>query len=123
MTRTTLLLLPLAGCGATPMQVGFGAAAVGADSVAAIGRTPVDAAVSVVTGNDCAVVHWAQGKSDCKPEEPKLDAPPYCARRLGVADCWADPASMPSRSAEVADEPRALTPAQGKDRTKGWPDC
>jgi hypothetical protein len=79
----------------------------GAGSVAAIGRTPVDAAVSVVTGNDCAPLHWDQGKSDCKPEEPKPDAPPYCACRLGVADCGADPASMPNRSPAVADEPRA----------------
>lgn len=116
------MVLLLAGCGATPAQVGFGVAAVGVGSVAAIGRTPVDAVVSVVSGKDCSVVHWDQGKSYCKPEEAKPDAPPYCTRSLGVVDCWADPASVPDRGPEVADGPRALTPAQEKDRTKGWPD-
>lgn len=122
MTRAALLLLLLTGCGATPAQVGFGAVAVGAGSIAAIGRTPVDAAVSVVSGRDCSIVHWDQGKSYCKPDEPKPDVPPYCTRSLGVVDCWADPASVPNRAPEVADGPRALTPVQEKDRTKGWPD-
>jgi hypothetical protein len=80
----------------------------------------VDAVVSVVGGKDCSVVRWDQGKSYCKPEEPKPDAPPYCTRSLGVVDCWKDPAALLDPPPEVADGARALTPMQEKDRTKGW---
>lgn len=121
MTRGVLLLLLLAGCGATPAQVGVGVVAVGAGSIAAIGRTPIDAAVSVVTGKDCSVVHWDQGKPYCKPQEPKPDEPPYCTRSLGVVDCWQDPATLPDHPPEVADGPRMLTPAQEQNRTQRWP--
>jgi hypothetical protein len=114
------LLLPvlvLPGCEAA--TEGVAAATVG--SVAAIGRTPVDAAVSLVTGKDCSVVRLDQHKTYCRPTEPPPDAPPYCTRSLGVVDCWKDPAAMSDLPPEVADGPRGLTPAQEADRTRRWP--
>ncbi len=119
-----LLLLPLvlAGCETVTPMVGAelaGAATVG--SVAAIGRTPVDAAYSLVTGKDCSLVRLDQGKTYCRPTEPKPEAPPYCTRSLGVVDCWKDPAAMPNLGPNVADGPHTLTPAQETNRTRSWP--
>jgi hypothetical protein len=117
-----LLLVLLTGCETVTPMVGaelVGAATVG--SVAAIGRTPIDAAVSLISGKDCSVVRLDEGKKYCRPTEPKPDTPPYCTRSLGVVDCWKNPAEVPNLGPEVADGPRALTPAQEKDRTKGWP--
>jgi hypothetical protein len=114
-----LLMLPLlllAGC-----EAAEGVAAVTVGSVAAIGRTPVDAVYSLVTGKDCSAVRLDQGKTYCRPTEPQPDAPPYCTRSLGVVDCWKDPASMPDLPPEMADGPRALTPEQEANRTRTWP--
>jgi len=119
------LLLPivLTDCATIPPMIGaelVGAATVG--SVAAVGRTPVDAAYSLVTGKDCSLVHLDQGKSYCRRTEPKPDAPPYCTRSLGVVDCWLDPAAVPNLGPSVADGPRSLTPVQETNRTRSWPD-
>ncbi len=119
-----LALVGLTGCVAaiTPPVASainiVGAVTVG--SVAAFGRTPIDAAYSLVTGKDCSVVRWDQGKSYCRATEPLLDTLPYCTRSLGVVDCWRDPAAVPNLGPDVADGARALTPAQEKDRTRGW---
>jgi hypothetical protein len=119
-----LALVGLTGCVAaiappvaSPINVD-GAVMVG--SVAAFGRTPVDAAYSLLTGKDCSVVHWDQGKGYCRASEPLPDALPYCTRSLGVVDCWRDPAAEPNLGPDVAEGARALTPAQEKDRTRGW---
>jgi hypothetical protein len=119
--RLLFALLLLAGCGLTPEQaatVGVGAAV---GSIAVIGRSPVDAAYSVVSGRDCSIVRLDEGKSYCKPIEPPPAQQPYCTRSLGVVDCWADPAKMPNLPAQVGDIPHGLTPEQEADRVKGWP--
>jgi hypothetical protein len=118
--RALPLLLLLAACGPTPEQwatVGLG---VGVGSIAVMQRTPLDAMYSIVSGRDCSIVHWDQGKSYCKPAEPPPEPPPYCSRSLGVVDCWRDPGALPDHPPEVADGPRSLTPAQEADRHKGW---
>jgi hypothetical protein len=119
-----LALVGLTGCVAAitpPVASALNVAgAVMVGSVAALGRTPVDAAYSLVTGKDCSVVHWDQGKSYCRATEPLPDALPYCTRSLGVVDCWRDPAAVANLGPDVADGARALTPVQEKDRTRGW---
>ena len=114
-----LLMLPLllGGCDVATESV----AAVTVGSVAAIGRTPVDAVYSLVTGKDCSAVRLDQGKTYCRPIEPPPEAPPYCTRSLGVVDCWKDPAAVPNLGPDVADGPHTLTPAQEADRTRTWP--
>ena len=120
---TALMALGLlAGCAAVTPLVGaeiVGAVAVG--SVTTIQRTPIDAVYSAVTGKDCSAVRLDQGKTYCRPTEPPPDAPPYCTRSLGVVDCWVAPSAMSDLPPEVADGPRALTPAQDADRTRSWP--
>jgi hypothetical protein len=101
--RYLAILLLLTGC-VTPEQAATIGVGVGVGSIAVIQRSPLDALVSVVSGRDCSIVRWDQGKSYCRPVEPPPEPPPYCTRSLGVGD-----------------GPRTLTPLQDADRTKGWP--
>jgi hypothetical protein len=98
------LLMVLPG-GCAPLGIG---AAVTAGSVAAIGRSPVGAVVSVATGPDCSVVRLDRGQGYCRPEEAPPAPPPYCTRSLGRVDCWAAP--LPGRRG-VADGPATLSAA------------
>jgi hypothetical protein len=114
-----LLLLGLAGChpAATPVVV---LAGLEAASVATFHRDGFDLGYSLVTGRDCSIVHFEQGQNYCKPREARPAPPPFCTRTLGVAECFADPASLPDHPSGVADAP-ALNAAQEKDRTARWP--
>ncbi|WP_264715899.1 hypothetical protein [Limobrevibacterium gyesilva] len=114
-----LLSLVLPAC--TP-QDRLAAAALNVGSVPVFGRSIPDVAVSLVSGKDCSVVRLEQGKSYCREAEPPPPRPPFCTRSLGTVDCWSNPEMLsggPPR--EVADGPRALTPAQEAYRTRHWP--
>lgn len=113
-----LLFLPfLAAC--DPASLGA-TAAVGAGSVAVIGRTPVDAAVSLASGRDCSVVRLDRGLGYCRPVEPPPAPPPYCTRSLGRVDCWREPPLAFPMQRGVADGPVALTAEQEAHRTRRW---
>ena len=116
-----MILLLLAACGGTPEQVLTGVGVLGVGSIVVIGRTPFDALYSILSGRDCSVVRFDQGKSYCRPIEPPPEPPPFCTRTLGMANCWRDPASLPDHPSELGDGPRTLTPSQGADRTRRWP--
>jgi hypothetical protein len=109
------LLLALPGC--DPTGIGTGAAVV-VGSVAVIGRTPVDALVSVASGQDCSVVRLDRGQSYCRPPEPAPAPPPFCTRSLGRVDCWTTP--MAGRRG-VADGAATLSETQEAHRTRHWP--
>ena len=111
--------LLLAGCG-DPTQATVIGAAVGIGSIAVFGRTPVDAVWSIATGRDCSIVRLEKGQSYCREPLPPPEEPPYCTRSLGRVDCWNDRTAVPGHPAGVADGPVHLTPAQERDRTKGW---
>lgn len=117
---STLLALLLTGCGASPEMWMPASAAVTIGSVAVLGRTPADAAISLLSGKDCSAVRLDQGKSYCRTPVPPPDDPPFCTRSLGVVDCWLDPSAVPGSPRGVADGPSGLTAAQEADRTKGW---
>ena len=119
--RCLMLLLLLAGCGATPEQALTGAAVVGIGSIAIIGRSPADALFSAVSGKDCSIVRLDQGKSYCRPVEPPPEPQPFCTRSLAMADCWIDPASLLDHPAQLGDTPHGLTPEQEANRTRRWP--
>jgi hypothetical protein len=118
-----LSLVLLSRCApVTPVDAAIevvGAVTIG--SVATIGRTPLDAAYSMITGKDCSLVRMDQGKTYCRPTELLPATLPYCTRSLGVVDCWQDPAAVPNLGPDMASGPRSLTPAQEKDRTRTWP--
>jgi hypothetical protein len=119
--RCLVILLLLAGCGGTPEQILTGVGTLGVGSIVVIGRTPFEALYSMLSGRDCSVVRFDQGKSYCRPIEPPPETPPFCTRTLGMADCWRDPASLPDHPSELGDGPRTLTPLQEADRTRHWP--
>lgn len=116
-----LALLGLAGCGVTDSLGAFIGSAVTVGSVTTIGRSPLDAAYSVLSGRDCSVVRLDQGKSYCRPVEPPPEAPAFCTRSLGTVDCWQQPDALRGRYHGVADGPAALSSEQDANRTRGWP--
>ena len=116
-----LCLLPLSGCGMSDNLIATALVGGTAGSVAAIQRTPADAVYSLVTGKDCSVVRLDQGKSYCRPVEPKPEPPEFCTRTLGSVTCWEDQAALPGRPAPVADGPSTLTPEQEANRVRRWP--
>ncbi len=113
-------MLLLAGCGTSPDVWVPAGAAIGAGSVAVLGRTPIDAVFSVLSGKDCSVVRLDRGQSYCRQADPPPEEPVFCTRSIGVVDCWPNPSAVPGGPRGVADGPDRLTPAQEADRTKGW---
>jgi hypothetical protein len=111
-------LLALGGCA----DVAGGIAAANVAAIPVFGRSVSDVAVSAVTGRNCSIVHWDQGKPYCTPQEQPPLAPPYCTPSLGYADCWASPTVFSDPPPGVADGPYALTPAQDQNRTRSWLD-
>jgi hypothetical protein len=120
MRRLFPALLPLFLAACDPASLGAAAAA-GAGSVVVIGRTPVDAAVSLARGRDCSVVRLDRGLGYCRPEEPPPAPPPYCTRSLGRVDCWREPPLALPMQRGVADGPAMLTAEQEAHRTRRWP--
>ncbi len=116
-----LAALGLAGCGGPDNIIATAAVAGGTiASVATIGRSPVDAVYSLVTGKDCSVVRLDQGKSYCRPVDPPPEVPSFCTRSLGAVNCWEDPASLPGHPVQVGEAP-TLTAEQEAYRVRKWP--
>lgn len=114
------IFLLLTACGAAPEVWVPGASLAGIGTIAVLGRSPVDAMVSLVSGRDCSVVRLEKRQGYCRPIEPPPEEPTFCTHSLGAVNCWRDPAALPGRPTGVADGPNGLTPAQEADRTKGW---
>jgi hypothetical protein len=114
-------LLGLSGCTWVPEMIATAVIGTSAGSVSALGRAPPDVVVSLITGRDCSAVRLEQGKSYCRPTEPKPEPPPFCTRTLAAVECWQDPATLTDHPKEVADGPLTLTPEQEANRTRRWP--
>lgn len=101
----SLLVLPLAACGTkiqgTPAPLV--AAGVTAGSFVMLQRSPVDAVYSLVTGQDCSVLHLERRGEYCRTVEAPAEAP-FCTRSLGRVDCWTEPRPFGPQQA-VADTP------------------
>jgi len=121
--RTFLLLslLPLAGCAVTDTTGAIVGVAASVGSVATIQRSPADAVYSWVTGRDCSIVRLDQGRTYCRPVEPKPEPPVYCTRGLGSVNCWQNPDTVPGHPRGVADGPAGLTAEQEANRVRSWP--
>jgi hypothetical protein len=120
-TLLLLSLLPLAGCGWSDNLIATAAVGVNVGSVATIQRTPADALYSLWTGRDCSLVRLDEGKTYCRPMEPKPEPPVFCTRGLGSVNCWQDPDTVPGHPRGVADGPSGLTIGQEADRVRTWP--
>ena len=116
--RHLLILLLLAGCGATPEQVVPAAALFGIGSIAVIQRSPFDALYSVLSGRDCSIVRLDQGKSYCRPVEPPPEPQPYCTRSLGRGGLLARSGHFPNPAAAARRRSADIDPVQEADRTR-----
>jgi hypothetical protein len=92
-----LILLPLAlgGCGAAVGTVAAGATVA---TYATTDRLPTDHLVSAASGEDCTVLHMADGEPYCQTlEDPEMrqlreaNNAPYCYRTLGEITCYDTP--------------------------------
>ncbi len=106
-----LLALPSAACGTkvqgTPAPlIGAGVAA---GSFVVLQRGPLDAVYSLVTGQDCSLLHLERRGEYCRTVEAAVE-PPFCTRSLGRIDCWTEPRPFGPQNA-VADTP-ARPPAE-----------
>jgi hypothetical protein len=81
----SLTLLVAGGC----------AAAIGAGTVAATDKTPVDHLVSLVTGKDCSIVRRYRGSTYCVEDEMTPPVRVHCYPTLGEVTCYAEPDPFP----------------------------
>ena len=116
-----LCILPLAGCGMSENLTAAVAVGASVGSVATIHRSPADAVYSWWTGRDCSIVRLDEGKSYCRPTEPKPEPPVFCTRTLGSVNCWQNASAAPGSPRGVADGPTGLTAEQEADRVRTWP--
>lgn len=98
-----MAIAPLAGC----------VAAIGAGSVAATNKTPIDHVVSLLSGKDCSIVRQHQGLTYCVEDEVTPDVRVHCYPTLGEVTCYDRPHPFPGRQREMGDEVVALRPAGG----------
>ncbi len=95
-----LLALPLGGC-ITDAAIGPVAVVSGA-SIILTGGTPVDHIASLVTGQNCSIVHLERREPWCAPAYV-APVQPFCTRSLGAVDCWAW--TPPGSQRQAADPP------------------
>ncbi|MCS6854166.1 MAG: hypothetical protein NZ523_05365 [Elioraea sp.] len=100
-----LLALPLVACGTTIQGTPASLVAAGAvaGSFVVLQRGPVDAMYSLITGEDCSVLHLERRGEYCRSVE-RIGAAPFCTRSLGQVDCWTEPRPFGPQQA-VADTP------------------
>lgn len=125
LTLPRLLFLPLATllvASCHPAATPFVAiAAADAVSVAVFHRDGLDLAYSLATGRNCSIVRLDQGLSYCKPHDPPAPQPLFCARSLGVVDCYAEPAGLLQHPRGVADWPEQTAEQKAAGMAR-WPD-
>ena len=84
-------------------------------------RTAGDLAYSLYTRRDCSLVRLEQEGQYCKRPEPPPPEQPFCTRTLGMAECFATPATLNDHPSPWGDS-HGLNAAQEHDRTARWPD-
>src|SRR5512132_2633215 len=70
-------------------------AAVGAGTVAATGKTPVDHIVSLATGKDCSIVRQHRGLTYCVEDEVTPAVRVHCYPTIGAVGCYGEPDPFP----------------------------
>lgn len=83
------------------LMAGGCAAAIGAGTVAATDKTPVDHLVSLVTGKDCSVIRQNRGLTYCVEDEVTPLVGVHCYPTLGEVSCYAEPDPFPGGQREL----------------------
>ena len=76
-------------------------AAIGAGTVAATNKTPIDHLVSLVSGKDCSVVRQHRGLTYCVEDEVTPAVRVHCYPTLGEVSCYAAPDPFPGGQREL----------------------
>jgi hypothetical protein len=79
-------------------------AAIGAGTVAATDKTPVDHLVSLVTGKDCSIVRRDRGLTYCVEDDVTPPVRVHCYPTLGEATCYAAPDPFPGGQRKLGSE-------------------
>lgn len=83
------------------LMAGGCVAAIGAGTVAATDKTPVDHLVSLVTGKDCSVIRQNRGLTYCVEDEVTPPVRVHCYPTLGEVSCYAKPDPFPGGQREL----------------------
>ena len=81
-------------------------AALGAGTVAATDKTPVDHVYSLVTGKDCSLIRKQRGLTYCVEDEIILETAVHCYPTLGEPTCYRTADPYPGGQREVGDAAR-----------------
>ena len=76
-------------------------AAIGAGTVAATNKTPIDHLVSLVSGKNCSVVRQHRGLTYCVEDEVTPAVRVHCYPTLGEVSCYAAPDPFPGGQREL----------------------
>lgn len=95
---SALTLMATAGCAAT----------IGAGTVAATNKTPVDHLVSLAIGKDCSVVRRHRGSTYCVEDEITPPVRVHCYPTLGEATCYSEPDPYPGGQRKLGSEQAAV---------------
>jgi hypothetical protein len=83
------------------LMAGGCVAAIGASTVAATDKTPVDHLVSLVTGKDCSVIRQNRGLTYCVEDEVTPLVRVHCYPTLGEVSCYDEPDPFPGGQREL----------------------
>lgn len=115
MARTTILCislcLALSGC---MLSTGPGLFAATVATYINTDKSPSDHAMSLLTGEDCSSLEYAEGREYCTPHAPRRgamiydgpgqgrpDVGPYCYRTIGETTCYTQPDPLASEQARL----------------------
>jgi hypothetical protein len=99
--NTSLIRIGRAAALMLCLMAGGCVAAIGAGTVAATDKTPVDHLVSLVTGKDCSVVRQNRGLTYCAEDEVTPPVTVHCYPTLGEVSCYAEPDPFPGGQREL----------------------
>src|SRR5512147_2007345 len=87
-------------------------AALGAGSVVATDKTPIDHVVSLVTGKDCSIVRQHRGLTYCVEDEITPPVRVHCYPTIGEVSCYGEPDPFPGHQRELGSGPAVATAAR-----------
>jgi hypothetical protein len=87
-------------------------AAVGAGTVAATDKTPVDHVVSLVSGKDCSIVRQHRGLTYCVEDEVTPPVQVHCYPTIGDVSCYREPDPFAGHQRELGSGPAIATTAR-----------
>lgn len=89
-------------------------AALGAGTVAATDKTPVDHVYSLVSGKDCSLIRKQRGLTYCVEDEIILETAVHCYPTLGETTCYQAADPYPGGQREVSASARPAESAGGQ---------